>query len=112
MGCRFKTGRPQVTKDHRKSKRNMYASTQATEKRKLEVQISNFRLRTNNSGASRLVSEPLPLGCLSILRQKENGPLDQERSRRAEAERIPAVADNATHMRAGLRSRTFEPTEA
>ena len=79
--------------------------TQATERRKLAVLISNLRFPTGRDGASGVVSELLSLGCLSILRQEENGSLDHEKS-------LPAVADNTTRMRADLQSRTFEPTEA
>ena len=75
--CLFNT---EVTKDHRESKRPEHACTQATEKRKLAVQISNLRFRTSHDGASRLVSDLLPVECLSILRQVENGLLDQEKS--------------------------------
>ena len=46
--------------------------------------IHNLRFRTTHGGTSTLVSELLPLGCLSILRQQENGFLDQERSQSRE----------------------------
>ena len=78
-GCQFNTGRKR--KDRRESKHNKYASTQATEKWKLEVQINNTRSRTNHDGASRLVSELLLPGCLSILRPEGNGLFDQAVSR-------------------------------
>ena len=66
----------------RKSKRNKHACTTATEKRKLEVKHGNLKFR--DKSRRRLVSELLPLGCLSILRQEENSLLDQERSQSKE----------------------------
>ena len=83
-GFRFNTGRAQATKDHRKNKRNKYAGTQATDTRKLEVQICHMNFQTRNRVATRIVSEFLPLGCLSILRQEETGLLDQDRSQSRE----------------------------
>ena len=81
------------TKDHRKSKRNNHACTQAREKRKPEVRSSSLRFRTEHEGNKRLVNEHLPLGCLG-----------------EEPERIPAVASDATSMRTGgLLSKTFDP---
>ena len=65
-------------KENHESKRCRYACSQATDK--LTAQPSNFGLHTCHDGASGLVSEFLPLGCLSRLRQEENGLLDQERS--------------------------------
>ena len=52
------------------------------------------------------MSESSPLGCLSTLRQEKTVSLIR---RRAEAEGIPAVADNATRMRTGLQGKTIEP---
>ena len=99
-------GRAQTTKDHPKSKRNKYACTQATDKRKLEVQSSNLKFQTGQDGASGLMSEFLPVGRLSKLRQKEK-TLSLIR-RGAKAERIHAVADNATRMRAGVRHKNIQ----
>ena len=80
----FNTG-AQVAKEHHESKRQQTRlPPKATEKRKLAVKDSNLRLWTNHVGASRLVSELLPLGCLSILRQEESGLLDQKRSQSRE----------------------------
>ena len=67
-----------------------------------------LRLWTGHDGASRLVSKLLSLRCLSISPTRETVSMIR---RSAKAERILAVADNATRMRVGLQSKTFEPTE-
>ena len=102
------TGRARVTKDHHERKRHNHACTQATEKRKLAVQISNLKFWTAHAGASRPASEQP--GCLSRLRSEETGLLDQKRSR--SREKYLLWADTRDRMRAGLQGKTLEPTEA
>ena len=59
---------------------------------------SNLRIRTNHNGPRRLASELLPLGCLSILRQEEKSPLDQERSQSREDTCCGRQRDNACEL--------------
>ena len=59
---------------------NMRATTEKQKKKEATPGLSL-------DGASRLVSELLPLGCLSIRRQEENSLLDQERSQ----SRVPII---------------------
>ena len=75
-------GRAQVTQHHHQSKRHNHACTQTTEERKLAVQLSSLRLRSSHVATCKLVSELVPLGCKSILRQEETSLIDQEPKQR------------------------------
>ena len=68
----FNTGSAETPNDRRENERDQYACNPDIEKRKLPLLIHNLRFQTIHDRVNTLVSELLPLGCLSVLRQEEN----------------------------------------
>ena len=108
--CWLSTGGAHVGKDHHERERHNHACTQATEKPKLAIELSSLRPWTSHDEATRLVNVLLDARMPIDSPTGGNPPLRSGDESKLREHLLWQIARRAFEL--GLRSKTFEPTEA